>query len=63
MALTRRPGRADIEPSYEKFRQDGTRFEAALEQGLAELESRLVWRMFTFWATTAIALAALPLRR
>ena len=42
------------------------RFDAKLEQrlaelrsgvaeGLAELESRLTWRMFAFWAPTALA--------
>jgi len=31
------------------------RFEATLKQGLAELESRLTWRMFAFWAPTALA--------
>ena len=31
------------------------RFDAKLEQRLAELESRLAWRMFAFWAPTALA--------
>ena len=39
------------------------RFDAKLGQRLAELESRLTWRMFAFWAPTALALVALLLRR
>jgi hypothetical protein len=39
------------------------RFEARLEQRLAELESRLVKWMFAFWAPTALAVVALLLRR
>ncbi len=50
------------------------RFDAKLEQRLAELkseiadrlaglESRLTWRMFAFWAPTALAVVALLLRR
>jgi hypothetical protein len=31
------------------------RFEAKLGERLAELESRLSWRMFAFWAPTALA--------
>jgi hypothetical protein len=31
------------------------RFEATLRERLAELESRLAWRMFAFWAPTALA--------
>ena len=31
------------------------RFDARLGQRLAELESRLTWRMFAFWAPTALA--------
>ena len=31
------------------------RFDAKLGQRLAELESRLTWRMFAFWAPTALA--------
>ncbi len=34
------------------------RFEATLKQRLAELESRLAWRMFAFWAPTALAVIA-----
>ena len=32
-----------------------TAFDAKLEQRLAQLESRLTWRMFAFWAPTALA--------
>src|SRR5881296_1972912 len=32
-----------------------TRFDAKLEQRLAEVESHLTWRMFAFWAPTALA--------
>ena len=39
------------------------RFEARLEQRLAELESRLVKWMFAFWAPTALAVVALLLRK
>jgi hypothetical protein len=39
------------------------RFDARLEQRLAELKSELVKWMFAFWAPTAIAVAALLLRR
>ena len=39
------------------------RFDAKLGQRLAELESRLAWRMFAFWAPTALAVVALLLRR
>ena len=31
------------------------RFDAKLGQRLAELESRLTWRIFAFWAPTALA--------
>jgi len=31
------------------------RFDAKLSERLAELESRLTWLMFTFWAPTALA--------
>jgi hypothetical protein len=31
------------------------RFEAKLGERLAELESHLTWRMFAFWAPTALA--------
>ena len=31
------------------------RFDAKLGQRLSELESRLTWRMFAFWAPTALA--------
>ena len=31
------------------------RFDAKLGERLAELESRLTWRMFAFWAPTALA--------
>ena len=31
------------------------RFDARFGQRLAELESRLTWRMFAFWAPTALA--------
>jgi hypothetical protein len=31
------------------------RFDAKLGERLAELESRLTWRMFGFWAPTALA--------
>jgi hypothetical protein len=31
------------------------RFEAELGERLAELESHLTWRMFAFWAPTALA--------
>jgi hypothetical protein len=34
---------------------DFARFDAKLGQRLAELESRLTWRMFAFWAPTALA--------
>ena len=39
------------------------RFEAKLEQRLAELKSDLVKWMFAFWAPTAIAVVALLFRR
>ena len=39
------------------------RFDAKLEQRLAELKAELVKWMFVFWVTTALALAALFLRR
>jgi len=32
------------------------RFDAKLGQRLADLESRLTWRMFAFWAPTALAI-------
>jgi len=32
-----------------------TQLDAKLGQRLAELESRLAWRMFAFWAPTALA--------
>jgi hypothetical protein len=35
--------------------QNFARFDAKLGQRLAELESRLTWRMFAFWAPTALA--------
>lgn len=38
------------------------RFEAKLEQRLAELEARLLKWMFAFWAPTAIGVVALLLR-
>jgi len=31
------------------------RFDAKLGERLAELESRLTWRMFAFWVPTALA--------
>ena len=31
------------------------RFDAKLGERLAQLESRLTWRMFAFWAPTALA--------
>jgi len=31
------------------------RFDAKLGERLADLESRLTWRMFAFWAPTALA--------
>lgn len=31
------------------------RFDAKLGERLAQLESRLAWRMFAFWAPTALA--------
>ena len=34
------------------------RFEATMKQALAELESQLTWRMFAFWAPTALAVIA-----
>jgi len=34
------------------------RFDAKLERRLAELESSLTWRMFAFWAPTALAVIA-----
>ncbi len=34
------------------------RFEAKLGERLAQLESHLTWRMFAFWAPTAIAVIA-----
>jgi len=39
------------------------RFDAKLEQRLAELKSDLVKWMFAFWAPTAIAVVALLFRR
>jgi len=39
------------------------RFEAKLEQRLAELKSDLVRWMFAFWAPTALAVVALLLRK
>ena len=39
------------------------RFEARLEQRLAELKSDLVKWMFAFWAPTALAVVALLLRK
>jgi len=39
------------------------RFEAKLEQRLAELKSDLVKWMFAFWAPTALAVVALLLRK
>ena len=39
------------------------RFDAKLEQRLAELKSDLVKWMFAFWAPTALAVAALLFRR
>jgi len=35
--------------------QNFARFDANIGQRLAELESRLTWRMFAFWAPTALA--------
>ena len=35
-----------------------SRFDAKLEQRLAEVESHLTWRMFAFWAPTALAVIA-----
>ena len=35
-----------------------SRFDAKLEQPLAEVESHLTWRMFAFWAQTALAVIA-----
>ncbi|HYL22700.1 MAG TPA: hypothetical protein VEU74_13115 [Gemmatimonadales bacterium] len=32
-----------------------TALDAKLDRSLAELESRLTWRMFAFWAPTALA--------
>ena len=32
-----------------------TQLDAKLEQRLAEVESHLTWRMFAFWAPTALA--------
>ena len=32
-----------------------TALDAKLERSLAQLESRLTWRMFAFWAPTALA--------
>ena len=40
-----------------------SRFDAKLEQRLAELKSDLVKWMFAFWAPTALAVVALLLRR
>ena len=34
------------------------RFEAKLGERMAQLESHLTWRMFAFWAPTAIAVIA-----
>ncbi len=34
------------------------RFEAKLGERLAQLESHLTWRMFAFWAPTALAVIA-----
>ena len=34
------------------------RFDAKVGERLAELESRLTWRMFAFWAPTALAVIA-----
>jgi hypothetical protein len=39
------------------------RFDAKLEQRLAELKSDLVKWMFAFWAPTALAVVALLIRR
>lgn len=39
------------------------RFDAKLEQRLAELQSDLVKWMFAFWAPTALAVVALLLRK
>jgi hypothetical protein len=35
--------------------QNFARFDANIGQRLAELESHLTWRMFAFWAPTALA--------
>ena len=35
--------------------QTFARFDARLGERLAQLESRLAWRMFAFWAPTALA--------
>jgi len=42
---------------------DFARFDAKLEQRLAELKSDLVKWMFAFWAPTALAVVALLLRK
>ena len=39
------------------------RFEATLKQGLAELKTDVLKWLFAFWATTALGLAGLLLRR
>ena len=44
--------RADL---HELNELNFARFEAKLGERLAELESRLTWRMFAFWAPTALA--------
>ncbi len=44
--------RADL---HELNELNFARFEAKLGERLAELESHLTWRMFAFWAPTALA--------
>ena len=44
--------RADL---HEVNELNFARFEAKLGERLAELESHLTWRMFAFWAPTALA--------
>ena len=39
------------------------RFDARIGERLAQLESRLAWRMFAFWAPTAFGVISLLLRR
>jgi hypothetical protein len=47
--------RADLRELIELSFQ---RFDAKQAQRLAELESRLTWRMFAFWAPTSLAVIA-----